>query len=302
MDNKKTQWPLISSLSNQYERLAEIHANPLASYSQNISTGYANLDGIIEWFKKKEITVIAARSNMGKTSFMMQLIYNIALTGKKAGCISLESSNEILMDRLIAIAMWVDLWKMHAWKLTEYEFMRIGDALESLSPLPIFIAPIKAASDMSYLEWTIKWLYEEHQPDIFFVDYIQLLKSGTITNRSQELSDIIARFKALSQEYNIPIVIISQINRSVETRPGNIPSLFDLRDSGSIEEDADVVMMLYREDYYNEFAEYPWKVDIFVKKNRNGRLGNAELKYEKEGQKYFELERTFHGDHTDDIN
>ncbi len=138
--------------------------------------------------------------------------------------------------------------------------------------------------------------------DLIIIDYLQLMSSGNNMNRVQEVSDISRGLKALARELDVPVVALSQLSRALEARPDKRPVMSDLRESGSIEQDADIVAMLYRDDYYNEFSEKPGVTDILIRKNRNGPTGNIELKFEKSPQKFYELEKaTTERDYIEDV-
>lgn len=178
-------------------------------------------------------------------------------------------SKEQLTDRLISATMAVDSWRLQKGKISEDEFARMGDALERLSRAKIYMDDSPAGAGLVELKSKARRLKMESGLDLVVVDYLQLMSSGNNLNRVQEISDISRGLKSLARELDVPIVALSQLSRNVEARPDKRPVMSDLRESGSIEQDADIVMMIYRDDYYNEFSEMPGVVNLLIRKNRN---------------------------------
>jgi replicative DNA helicase len=204
-------------------------------------------------------------------------------------------SKEQLTDRLISAAMAVDSWKLQKGKLSEDEFARMGDALETLSRSKIYMDDSPAGAGLVELKSKARRLKMESGLDLIVIDYLQLMSSGNSMNRVQEVSEISRGLKSLARELNVPVIALSQLSRALEARPDKRPVMSDLRESGSIEQDADIIMMLYRDDYYNEFSETPGITSILIRKNRNGPTGQIDLRFEKSQQKFYEIEnsRTF---------
>jgi len=188
----------------------------------------------------------------------------------------------------------VDNWKIKTGKLQEKDFARIGPIMDQLNSLNIFIDD-SLGSSVTELRAKTRRLQMEHGLDLLIIDYLQLMssgKSGFSTNRVQEISDISRSLKALARELNIPIIALSQLSRAVEMRPSKEPVLSDLRDSGAIEQDADLVFMLYRHDYYyDDDTDKKGILDILIRKHRNGSLGQIELKFDKAKQKFYDIDR-----------
>jgi replicative DNA helicase len=199
-------------------------------------------------------------------------------------------SKEQLTDRMIASAMWIDSWKLSKWELADEEFMRIWEAMEKIANSNIYIDDSAWGSLIDFKS-KARRLKMENWLDLIIIDYLQLMSNGNSMNRVQEISEISRWIKSLARELNVPIIALSQLSRALESRPDKKPILSDLRESGSIEQDADVVMMLYREEYYDEFTERKWMTDVLIRKNRNWPVWNIELKFEKKYQKFFEVER-----------
>lgn len=168
--------------------------------------------------------------------------------------------------------------------------MRMGDALERLSKANIYLDD-SPMGNLLEIKSKARRLKIESGLDFLIIDYLQLMSGGNPMNRVQEISDISRGIKALARELQIPILALSQLSRAVESRTTKEPILSDLRESGSIEQDADVVMMIYREDYYNEFTENKGITNVFIRKNRNGPVGGVDLKFEKQYMKFYDIDR-----------
>jgi replicative DNA helicase len=227
---------------------------------------------------------------MGKTAFVLNLAHNVAVHAKEPVLIfSLEMSKEQLVDRLLSMESGVDAWALRTGNLSDTDFEKLGEAMGTLSEAPIFIddTPGLTVSDMR-----TKARREAHQNKLglVIVDYLQLMSGGSRFggegNRVQEISEISRGLKGIARELNVPLIALSQLSRSVESRSPQIPQLADLRESGSIEQDADVVAFIYREDYYNPETDRKNLTDILIKKHRNGPLGNVELYFDKDKQRF----------------
>ncbi|MBC7504007.1 replicative DNA helicase [Candidatus Gracilibacteria bacterium] len=288
--------PIRDILNARYEEFAAIHADPELVDRHTISTGYPSFDAKLGGFKRGDLIILAARPSMGKTAMALNFAQNVAKKGRNVAIFSLEMSKEQLTDRLIAAAMAVDSWKLQKGKLSEDEFSRMGDALETLSRSKIYLDDSPAGEGLLSIKSKARRLKMESGLDLIIIDYLQLMSSGNSMNRVQEVSDISRGLKSLARELDVPIVALSQLSRAVEARPDKRPVMSDLRESGSIEQDADIVAMLYRDDYYNEFSEVPGITNVMIRKNRNGPTGQVDLKFEKSQQKFYELERSKTGE------
>lgn len=284
--------PIRDILNARYEEFAAIHADPELVDRHSISTWYPSFDNKLGWFKRGDLIIVAARPSMGKTAIALNFAQNIAKKWRNVAIFSLEMSKEQLTDRLIAAAMAVDSWKLQKWKLSEDEFSRMGDALESLSRSKIYLDDSPAGEWLLSIKSKARRLKMESWLDLIIIDYLQLMSSGNSMNRVQEVSDISRGLKSLARELDVPVVALSQLSRWVEARPDKRPLMSDLRESGSIEQDADIIAMLYRDDYYNEFSEFPGITNVMIRKNRNGPTGQVDLKFEKSQQKFYELEKS----------
>lgn len=276
-------------LSQRYEEFAEIHEDPSLVTEHRLQTGYKWMDNKLTWLKWWDMVIIAARPSMWKTALALNLAQNIGFKKKSVAIFSLEMSKEQLTDRMIASAMGIDSWKLQKWELEDEEFAKIGEAMEKLSAADIYIDD-SAWGNLIDLKSKARRLKMESRLDLIIIDYLQLMTNGNSLNRVQEVSEISRGIKSLARELDVPIIALSQLSRAVEWRPDKRPGLSDLRESWSIEQDADIVMMIYREDYYDEFTDKKWVTEIFIRKNRNGPTGTVQLMFEKKNQRFVEIE------------
>lgn len=283
-------------LAESFERLDELHRDK--GKLRGIPTGYRDLDNMLAGLQKSDLFILAARPSMGKTAFVLNLAHKIATEAKESVLIfSLEMGKEQLVDRLLAMESGVDAWALRTGKLTDNDFERLGEAMGTLSEAKIYIddSPGITVSDLR-----TKARREAHggHVGLIIVDYLQLMSGGSRFgsegNRVQEISEISRGLKGVARELNVPVIALSQLSRSVENRSPQIPQLADLRESGSIEQDADVVAFLYREDYYNQESERKNIMDVLIKKHRNGPTGAVELYFDRDKQRIRSLD-TNHG-------
>jgi len=277
-------------LNKRYEEFAEIHENPELITQHRLQVDFKSLDDKLGGLKWGDMVVLAARPSMWKTAFALNLGQNVGFKDKSVAIFSLEMSKEQLTDRMIASAMGIDSWKLAKWELEDEEFAKIGEAMERLSDANIYIDD-SAWGSLVDLKSKSRRLKMESWLDVIIIDYLQLMSNGNSMNRVQEISEISRGIKSLARELDVPIIALSQLSRAVESRPDKRPVLSDLRESGAIEQDADIVMMMYREDYYDEFSEKKGITEIFIRKNRNGPIGNVQLMFNKNNQKFLEIER-----------
>ena len=288
-------------LSSTYDKITELHDPATRDKYRGVPTGFRDLDHLLTGFQPNDLVILAARPAMGKTAFALNIAQNIAKTGRSVAIISLEMSKEQLVERMFSALLGVDSWKIKSGKLSEEDFMRIGTVMDELYAMKIFIDD-SVGNSISELRSKARRLQMEHGLDMIIVDYLQLMTvngtSGSLTNRVNEISEISRSLKALARELRVPIMALSQLSRAVEMRPVKIPQLSDLRESGAIEQDADVVMMMYREDYYEEDSDRAGMADIFIRKHRSGPIGRVELAYKKEQMRFMTVEKSssFQGD------
>jgi replicative DNA helicase len=280
-------------LAESFERLDELHKDK--GKIRGVPTGFRDLDNILAGLQRSDLIIVAARPSMGKTALSLNLAHNIATKSEQPVLVfSLEMSKEQLVDRMLSMESGVDAWNIRTGNLSDADFERIGQAMGALSEAPIYIddSPGITVSDLR-----TKARREQHQRQLglILVDYLQLMSGGSRFggdgNRVQEISEISRGLKAIARELNVPVIALSQLSRSVESRSPQIPQLADLRESGSIEQDADVVAFIYREDYYNPDTDRKNITDILIKKHRNGPTGNIELYFDKERQRFKSLDK-----------
>jgi len=285
--------PIGSSLSEAWSRFEHLSANK--EEKRGVPSGFTSLDNLLSGFQKSDLIILAARPSMGKTTFALDIARNAALKyGASIGIFSLEMSDQQLVDRLLAAEAGVDSWKLRTGKLTsDHEYQALQDAMAKLSEAKIHIDD-QAGNNILKMRSAARRLKNEYGLDMLIVDYLQLM-SPTATRASdsmvQQVTEISRSLKILARELDVPIIALSQLSRAVEQRGGK-PRLSDLRDSGSIEQDADVVMFIHREDKMNKDkeAERPNIAEILVEKHRNGPVGAAELYFDGKHVRFLNLD------------
>ncbi|MEW5783599.1 MAG: replicative DNA helicase [Bacillota bacterium] len=243
-----------------------------------ISTGFTDLDHISSGLQESDLIIVAARPSMGKTTLALNIAHRIAVKDKKpVAFFSMEMSKEQLAQRLLCAQAQIDAQNMRRGFLSQDEWQRLTRAVGPLSEAPLYIDDTAALSVME-IRAKARRLKAEKGLEILFVDYLQLMRGFSRSeNRQQELSEISRSLKALAKELNIPVIALSQLSRAVEKRPDRRPILSDLMESGGIEANADMVLFIYRESYYNRDAEKANVAEIIVAKQRNGPVGTVEL-------------------------
>lgn len=277
-----------SILSESFDRLDELHKDK--GKIRGVSTGFKDMDNILAGLQRSDLFVLAARPSMGKTAFSLNLAHNVAVKSDQPVLIfSLEMSKEQLVDRMLSMESGVDAWALRTGNLTDADFEKLGHAMGTLSEAKIYIDDTPSIT-VSDLRTKARREAHQHELGLIIVDYLQLMSGGSRFagegNRVQEISEISRGLKGIARELNVPLIALSQLSRSVESRSPQIPQLSDLRESGSIEQDADVVAFIYREDYYNPDTERKNITDILIKKHRNGPTGTVELYFDKEKQRF----------------
>jgi replicative DNA helicase len=279
-------------LGESFDRLDDLHKDK--GKIRGVPTGFRDLDNILAGWQRSDLVILAARPSMGKTALSLNFAHNVATKANMPVIMfSMEMSKEQLVDRLLAAEAGVDAWNLRTGNLTDSDFERIGQAMGTLSEAKMYIddTPGITVSDLR-----TKARREAHKQELglIIVDYLQLMSGGSRFagegNRVQEISEISRGLKSIARELNVPIIALSQLSRSVENRSPQIPQLADLRESGSIEQDADVVAFIYREEYYNPESERRGITDLFIKKHRNGPTGHVELYFDKQQQKFKSLD------------
>jgi len=285
---------LESILGDSFDRLDDLHRHK--GGLRGIPTGLKELDRILAGLQRSDLFVIASRPAMGKTALMLNIALHVATKAKQGAVLifSLEMSKEQLVDRLLAAEAGVDAWALRTGEgLTDEDFERLSSAMGELAEAQIFIDDTSGIT-VSDLRTKARRLHHRYPLAAIMVDYLQLMSGGSrfasTANRVQEISEISRNLKILARELNVPVVALSQLSRSVESRSPQIPQLADLRESGSIEQDADVVAFIYREEYYNPESNRPNITDILIKKHRNGPVDNLQVYFDRDRQRYRDLD------------
>ena len=290
--------PINNVLSEAFERIDELHKQ--SGKLRGLPTGFTDLDNILAGLQKSDLVILAARPSMGKTSLALDIARQTAIKNKSSvGMFSLEMSKEQLVDRILCSEAGVDFWKMRTGKLSNREndddFPRIGHAMGVLSETNIYIDDSATANVME-LRTKARRLQAESGLDLIIIDYLQLMEGRNQENRVQEVAEITRALKGLARELNLPVLALSQLSRAVEQRPNAIPKLSDLRDSGSIEQDADVVLFIYREEMYKKETERKGIADIIIAKHRNGPTGIVNLFFDETRVTFKNLEKRIQPD------
>lgn len=279
-------------LTESFDRMEELHRNKGAL--RGIRTGYRDLDNMTAGLQRSDLIILAARPAMGKTTLVTNLAYNVATIAKQPVLFfSLEMSKEQLVDRMLADASGVDAWNIRTGNLSDDDFSKLSEAMGEMSEAPIFIDDTPG---LSVLEMRTKARRASHsQPlGLIIVDYLQLLQSSGNHNgnRVQEVSEISRGLKLIARELNVPVIALSQLSRSVESRTPPIPQLADLRESGSIEQDADIVSFIYRPGYYEpDNPEFENITELIIAKHRNGPVGKIGLYFHPERLRFMSLDK-----------
>jgi replicative DNA helicase len=252
-----------------------------------ISTGFTDFDNLTSGLQPSDLIIIAGRPSMGKTALALNIVYNAAIKNNVGTALfSLEMSSMQLGIRLLGLDGMIDASRLRKGALQDDEWTRLIESTDRLSKLPIFIDD---SSGLSALEMKAKArrLKKKHDISLVVIDYLQLMQSKrSVESRQQEISDISRSLKALAKDLNIPVVALSQLNRQVETRPSKKPMLADLRESGAIEQDADLIVFIYRDEHYNPTEENKDEAEIIIGKHRNGPIGMVNLLFRKQYTKF----------------
>lgn len=266
---------------------------------RGVPTGFPQLDNLLAGLQKSDLVILAARPSMGKTALALDIARMSATKhGTPVGIFSLEMSSDQLVDRMLAAQAGVNAWRLRTGKIkNDEEFDRLQEALGVLSEAPIYIDD-KPATSVLGMRSAARRLKSEKGMKLLIVDYLQLITPTNMradTSMVQQVTEISRSLKAMARELEVPVLALSQLSRAVEQRRGR-PRLSDLRDSGSIEQDADVVMFIHREDKMNDNTERPGIAEILVEKHRNGPTGKIELKFDEEKTTFISLDKSDFGD------
>lgn len=272
-------------MSEEFERLETVYQNK--GVTTGTSSGFIHFDDMTSGFHPSDLVIIAARPSMGKTAFALNLALNAAM---KENCgillFSLEMSSSQLLQRLLAIEAGIGLQKIRNGFLADDEWGRLGVASGRLANAEINIADVPNVTVLE-IRAMARRLKAAGKLDMILIDYLQLISgAGKNESRQQEISDISRALKGIARELNVPVIALSQLSRATEQRADRRPMLSDLRDSGAIEQDADMVVFLYRDDYYNEESELKGISEIIIGKQRNGPVGTVQLRFFHEMTKF----------------
>lgn len=281
--------PIGSILETSFERIDELHKNK--DKMRGVPTGFSALDNILSGLQNSDLIIVAGRPAMGKSSFALNIAQHVASKeGIPVAIFSLEMSKDQLGDRMLSSEAGVDSWKLRTGNLRDEDFPKIGEAMAVLSEAPIYLDDT-ASINVLEMKTKARRMQAEHGLGLIVIDYLQLMNGRGQENRVQEISEISRALKGLARELDIPVIALSQLSRALESRPSKIPQLQDLRESGSIEQDADVVIMIYREEYYDPDTERKSIADILVRKHRNGPVGSVELYWHPERIAFSNLDK-----------
>jgi replicative DNA helicase len=280
------------ALMNAYGHLEFLYSSK--GKTTGVTSGFRDLDQMTSGFQPSDMVVVAARPSVGKTAFTLNIARNAAVIGQsKVAFFSLEMSAEQLALRLLASEATVDGHKLRNGQLVDQDWQRLSTALGTLAESNIFIDDTPNCP-LPEVRGKCRRIKQEHGLDLVIIDYLQLMsipqRQGAQVNRQQEISEISRSLKTMARELSVPVIALSQLSRSVEQRQDKRPMLSDLRESGAIEQDADMVAFLYRDDYYNPETEDKNIVEVIVAKHRNGPIGSIKLHFVKEIQKMFGME------------
>ncbi|HBG44787.1 MAG TPA: replicative DNA helicase, partial [Firmicutes bacterium] len=281
---------LRSILIEAFERIEKLYTEK--GGITGIPTGYADLDRLTSGWQPSDLIIIAARPSMGKTTFTLNLAQQAAVEMKiPVIYFSLEMSKEQLAQKLLCAEAGVDSQRLRTGQLVESDWPKLSYALGRLSEANMFIDDTPGISAME-IRAKARRIKAEHNLGLIVIDYLQLMQSRTRSeNRQQEVADISRSLKALARELAVPVIACSQLSRAVEQRAQKVPSLADLRESGSLEQDADIVAFLYRDDYYNPDTDKKNITELIIAKHRNGPTGSIELYFQKEYSKFESLDK-----------
>ncbi|MDO8514073.1 MAG: replicative DNA helicase [bacterium] len=302
-----TQTPMLRSFTEIKDELAEAweRLESLQKHSgtiRGVPTGFPQLDNLLAGLQKSDLVILAARPSMGKTALALDIARQTATKyGTPVGIFSLEMSSQQLVDRMLSAQSGVDSWRLRTGKKfkNESDYGHLQDAMSALSEAPIYIDD-KPSTTVLAMRSVARRLKMEKDLKLVIVDYLQLITPSYARgndNLVQQVTEISRSLKAMARELEVPVLALSQLSRAVETRRGR-PRLSDLRDSGSIEQDADVVMFIHRDDKMNENSDKPGIAEILIEKHRNGPVGKIELQFDEKSTRFLSIDKSNFGDFT----
>jgi replicative DNA helicase len=285
----KTQ-KLVSSAELLNEIFIDLKEKFLNSNLSGLRSGFQDLDSIIQGFQKSDLIIIAGRPSMGKTALSLNILINVIKYSKLPILFfSLEMSKEQIMYRLLAMETNVNQMRLRNGKLSQNDWIKVNKMVNILSKLPLFIDDTSDLSIQNIRSKIKTLMFEQTQVGLVIIDYLQLMQNSRlkVENRVQELSQITRSLKIIAREFNLPIIALSQLSRNVENRVEKRPLLSDLRESGSIEQDADLVLMLYRKNDYNSSdSDQSNYIELIIAKQRNGPIGTVKLQFDEKSNKF----------------
>ena len=288
--------PVKESLEGAFERLDNLskHKGGL----RGLPTGFTNLDNILAGFQKSDLIILASRPSLGKSALATNIASYVAINEKiPVGIFSLEMARDQLVDRLIADHSGIDLWRLRTGKLSaegdDNDFSKIQNSMGALAEAPIYIDDA-VSTNILQMRAMARRLQAEKGLGLIIVDYLQLMEPrNTMAPIVQQMTEISRSLKSLARELNVPVLALSQLSRAVEQRSPQIPRLSDLRETGAIEQDADVVLFIYREDRYREDSAKKNIADIIIAKHRNGPVGRVELYFDDSRVSFRNIEKQY---------
>ena len=302
--------PILAGRDRDFDGLQPISALMHKAYWQSkekgeiknvltgVPSGFRALDALTSGFQPSDVILVASRPSMGKTSFALNIAAHVAgQLQQPVAFFSLEMSAPQIIQRILCMKSGVDLLTFREGNLNDDETQRLMAASDWLSESKLYIDDTSAITIANLIS-EVYWFKARHGLSLIVIDYLQLMQGPSernIDSRQQEISEISRSLKALARELSVPVIALSQLSRSVEARQVKKPMLSDLRESSSLEQDADIVMFLYRDEYYNEDSERKNIADIIIAKHRNGSTGTVSLRFEKSSTKFLELESEFVG-------
>jgi replicative DNA helicase len=279
-------------LNLRIEQIMEVVDNPASINDNKVLSGYTKIDDLLSWFKGGDLSILAARPSMGKTAFALNLLINASMHQKKTVILfSLEMWSESIVDRIISTVSTIPMGKLQKGQLDENDFATLGDTIEKLWESQIYIDDQWGTTLNMIRSKLRKIKIEKWSLDLVIIDYLQMMSSAGSKyagNKVQETAELSRWLKEIAKELKVPILALSQLSRESEKRTDKRPQLSDLRESGAIEQDADTVMMLYREDYYDSETDRKGTADVLIRKNRNGPTWDVELFFHKATMRFNE--------------
>jgi len=296
----QTFLPIKDILSDTFERLDEL--SKYQGKLRGVATGFTDLDKILGGLQKSDLVILAARPSMGKTSLALDIARNVAvLKNEPVGLFSLEMSKDQLADRLLASTANINLWNLRNGRLTSDDYSRLQHAMGSLSDSPLYIDDAGSVNILQ-IRAMARRLQANKGLSLIVIDYLQLMEPmNRFQSAVQQVTENSRALKMLAKELNVPVLVLSQLSRAVEARVPQIPRLADLRESGAIEQDADVVLMIYREDKYNENSLSKNIAKVFIEKHRNGPTGGIELYFDEHRVSFRNLDKNEYSPETGEV-